>query len=294
MSAQMLARWIQSQEIQESKTKNASVFYRNLEEVLDRRRAEHNFLMLRSKTDAVDFSSNDFLSLGSTGLIRMAFFDELARHSGFELGSTGSRLLDGNNDYIELVEKELADFHGAEACIIVNSGYEANGSIFSAIPQRGDAIIFDELIHASVHDGMKHCLATCRVSFRHNDVRSFRETLISVRDSQPLIAQGDRAALISIESVYSMDGDVAPVKEYVAVAKEIFPHGNAQFIIDEAHSTGVIGPNGSGLICALGLENEMAIRLHTFGKALASHGGKSPTHFWILKERSEPSIQSIG
>lgn len=254
--------------------KDAPVFYRNLEERLDKRRAEHGLVVLRPRRDMVDFSSNDFLSLATSGLLRMAFFDELSHHPGFQLGSTGSRLLDGNNTYVETIEQELADFHGAETGIIFNSGYEANGAIFSTIPQPGDVIVFDELIHASVHDGMKHSLASSRISFRHNDPDSFRDVLMSVKESQPLIRDGEGSVLISIESVYSMDGDVAPVNEFVKIAKDVFPKGNAQFIIDEAHSTGVIGPQGAGLISALGLEKEMAVRLHTFGKALASHGGE--------------------
>ncbi|KAK4118951.1 class II aminotransferase/8-amino-7-oxononanoate synthase [Parathielavia appendiculata] len=274
MSALMLADWIKAQQPRgtTAKAKTESVFYRNLEEELDVRRAEHSLVTLRTRRDAIDFSSNDFLSLASSGLLRMAFFDELARHPGFQLGSTGSRLLDGNNTYIEAVERELAAFHGAEAAIIVNSGYEANGAIFSAIPRPGDVVVYDELIHASVHDGLKESLALTRMSFRHNDVDDFYQALLSVRESQPMVRRGERSVIISVESVYSMDGDVCPLRELVAAAKDIFPGGNAVFVIDEAHSTGVLGPRGAGLVNALGLEKEIAIRMHTFGKALASSG----------------------
>ncbi|KAK0623890.1 pyridoxal phosphate-dependent transferase [Immersiella caudata] len=271
-----ISDYIKAQQPRSAKAKasnTVSVFYRNLEEELDARRADHSLVTLHTREDhTVDFSSNDFLSLASTGLLRMAFFDELARHPNFQLGSTGSRLLDGNNHYIETVERELAEFHGAEAAIIVNSGYEGNGAIFSAIPRPGDVVVYDELIHASVHDGLKECLALTRLSFRHNDVDSFYETLLEVRDSQPQIRQGERSVIISVESVYSMDGDVCPLRELVDAAKEIFPAGNAVFVIDEAHSTGVQGPKGAGLVNALGLEKEIAIRMHTFGKALASTG----------------------
>lgn len=260
--------------------KNAPTFYRNLEEALDIRRADHALLTQHKSTwkdgNAVDFCSNDFLSLGATGQLRMAFFDELARHSDFSLNSGGSRLMDGNYDYIEAVEKEIAEFHGAETGLIVGSGYEANEAIFSAIPRPGDAIVYDELVHASIHDGMQHSSALCKLPFRHNDVDSFRDALVSVHDSQPLIRQGARSVIIAVESVYSMDGDVCPLKELVEVAREIFPNGSVQFFMDEAHTTGVMGPKGAGLVCALGLENEMAIRLHTCGKALASTGGKIP------------------
>lgn len=147
----------------------------------------------------------------------------------------------------------------------------------------GDAIMYDELIHASVHDGMKESLALCRMSFRHNDPESLYEFLLAVRESQPLVRQGACSVLISVESVYSMDGDVCPLRELVEVAKKVFPGGNAQFVIDEAHSTGVLGSKGASLVCALGLEKEIAIRMHTFGKALASTGGKAhPNHVNIV------------
>lgn len=114
---------------------------------------------------------------------------------------------------------------------------------------------------------MVHSLSLCKMPFRHNDVDAFREVLASVVDSQPLIRQGARSVIISIESVYSMDGDVCPLVEMLQIAKEISPLGNAVFVMDEALGTGVLGPKGSGLVCKLGLEKEIAIRLHTCGKA---------------------------
>ena len=121
---------------------------------------------------------------------------------------------------------------------------------------------------------MKNSVALTKVSFRHNDVDSLEETLVYIRDTQPLIQQGERSVIISVESVYSMDGDVCPLQEFVDVAKEVFPLGNAQFVVDEAHGTGVVGRQGGGLVQELGLEKDIAIRMHTFGKALASNGGE--------------------
>jgi 8-amino-7-oxononanoate synthase len=109
--------------------------------------------------------------------------------------------------------------------------------------------------------------------FRHNDVDSFIDILTDVRNSQPQIRSGNRSVIIAIEGFYSMDGDVCPLAELIQAAKEIFPEGQAQFIIDEAHSSGIVGPNGAGLVSALGLEKEIAVRMHTFGKALSSAGG---------------------
>ena len=270
-----ISDWIRAQELKGPKMKGAPTFYRNLEKALDMRRTEHKLITLRKRKEGhYDFSSNDFLSLAASGLLRMAFFEELASHPNFQLGSTGSRLLDGNSDYIEKIEGEIAQFHGSETATIVNSGFEGNCAIFSTLPRPGDAIVFDELVHASVHEGMSRSLALVKESFRHNDVDSFRDTLEMVRDSQPLIQRGERCIIVAVETVYSMDGDVCPLKELVVVAKELFPEGNVQFFVDEAHSTGVVGEKGVGLVGSLGLQNEIAIRLHTFSKALACSGGK--------------------
>ncbi len=126
----------------------------------------------------------------------------------------------------------------------MNGGYQGNVAIFSAVPRAGDAIVYDELVHASVHDGMAHSVGVTQVAFRHNDVESFRDTLASLKESMPLIGRGTRCVLIALESVYSMDGDICPLRELVEVAKELFPKGNAQFVVDEAHATGIIGDKG--------------------------------------------------
>ena len=254
--------------------KGAPIFYRNLEEALDVRRRDHALYTIKTNSwnegDAVDFSSNDSLSLGASGRLRAEFTQELERYSSVPVGAGSSRVMDGNYEYLEIVEAEIAQFHGVETGLILGSGFEANLAIFAAIPRPGDAIVYDELVHASTHDGMLHCQAVFRAPFRHNDVNAFRDVLTSIYNSQPLIRQEKRCV---IESLYSMDGDICPLKELVEVAKEIFPGGNVQFLIDEAHSTGVISPNSAGLVCELGLEKEIAIRLHTFGKALSSSGG---------------------
>ncbi|KAK8912771.1 8-amino-7-oxononanoate synthase [Metarhizium anisopliae] len=135
--------------------------------------------------------------------------------------------------------------------------------------------VYDELVHASVHDGMTHSLALTKVAFRHNDVDALRDALVELVDSQPLIKDGSRTVLISVESVYSMDGDVCPLREMLEISREVCPKMNFAFIVDEAHATGIIGPKGVGLVSLLGLEKEIAIRLHTYGKALASTGGNT-------------------
>lgn len=274
----MLTAWIKDQKLKGPQMKDAPTFYRNLEEALDVRRVDHA-MFTRTKSGwkvgaAADFCSNDLLSLGITGQLRTAFLEELACHPDFALYAGGSRLMDGNYDYIEDVEQEIADFHGAETALIVASGYDGNGAIYAAIPRPGDAIVYDELVHASTHDGMAHSLALTRIAFRHNDVDAFRDTMASIVDSQPMIRDGSRSILVSVESVYSMDGDVCPLLEFLEIAREICPKGNAVFIVDEAHATGILGPKGAGLVSALGVEKDIAVRLHTCGKALASTGGE--------------------
>lgn len=254
--------------------KEAPVFYRNLEEELDKRRADQGFNSLKSRNGIIDFSSNDILSLSSSGILRQAFLEELARHPNFPTGSTGSRLLDGNNSYIEKAEKEIAEFHSAESALLVGSGYEANSAVFAAIPRAGDAIMYDELVHASMNSGIQHALPSCKLSFEHNDVNSFREVLSKVIETQPQIRNGKRTVLVAIESTYSMDGDISPAGDFIQISKELLPQGNFAFIYDEAHSTGIVGPRGAGMAVYQGLQDEIAIRVMTYGKAMGSHGGK--------------------
>ncbi|ORX98930.1 pyridoxal phosphate-dependent transferase, partial [Clohesyomyces aquaticus] len=161
----------------------------------------------------------------------------------------------------------------ADSAFIVNTRGIANEAIFSAIPRPGDAFLYDELIHTNIHDGTKHSLVLWKRSFRHNDVEYFTEQLLDIRGSQPRIRDGTWCVIIAVESFYSMDGNICPVQELIAACKEILPNGNAQYVVDETHSGDIIGPSGAGLVSALGLEKEVAIRMHTFGKALAGSGG---------------------
>ncbi|KAL5046587.1 hypothetical protein BDW71DRAFT_181933 [Aspergillus fruticulosus] len=271
----LLANWFPIHTAKAPSLRNGLAFYRNLEEALDLRRAEGSVFTVRSNEPApgsIDFSTLDFLHLTASGLIREAFLAELAAHPNFDLGAGGSRLLNGNNAYTEAAERAIAEFHGGESALLFHSGFEANTAIMAAVPRAGDAIVFDALCHASMHEGMLASKAACKQSFKHNDVEDFRDVLMHVRDSEPLIKQGKRSVLVCLESMYSMDGDVAPLGELIQVAKELFPDGNAQFLVDEAHTTGVLGRQGRGFVNELGLEHEVAIRMHTYGKALATTG----------------------
>ncbi|KAL0074102.1 aminotransferase [Phycomyces blakesleeanus] len=217
--------------------------------------------------DAIDFSSNDFLGLAYSGAFRDAFLNELHSLDNI-LGSTGSRLLDGNSLYAEDLERTLARFHRAESALLFNSGFDANAGLFSTVPQKGDVIVYDALVHASVHEGMRISRAGLRVSFRHSDVDDLIRILKNVQQSHP-----DKNVFVAVETVYSMDGDIAPLREIVAAIRECWPaKDNGFLIVDEAHSTGVFGKNGRGVVAMYGLEDEVFARLHTFSKALASNG----------------------
>ncbi|KAL7267482.1 hypothetical protein RUND412_009930 [Rhizina undulata] len=218
--------------------------------------------------DSIDFSSNDFLSLASSPLLRETFLKELSRYPTHPLGSGGSRLLDGNSTYAESLERTIAQFHNAPSGLLFNSGFDANSGFFSCVPQPGDVIVYDEYIHASVHEGMRVSRAAARKMFRHNCLNSFREVLVEIARDEKF---RDKNVFIAVESLYSMDGDLAPLKEMVDIADEILPNGGL-FTVDEAHATGVIGERGRGLVCAFGLEERVFARLHTFGKSLACNG----------------------
>lgn len=234
-------------------------------------------LTLRSP-NAVDFSSNDFLSLSTSSLFRDRFLTLLHQAPpSYPFASGGSRLLDGNSPFTEELERFIAEFHHAPSGLLFNSGFDANVGVLSCIPQPGDGILYDEHIHASAHEGMRLSRAGWRESFAHSCPVNLGRKLQERMQRDTGIAEGRRNVFIAVESIYSMDGDIAPIGEMVRVVDELLPHGNGYFLVDEAHATGVLGPRGAGVVQELGLEERMLIRVHTFGKALASHGGMSFT-----------------
>lgn len=208
--------------------------------------------------EGADFASNDYLGLASSPLLREAVEAALAR--GVPIGSGGSRLLRGNHPEHEALESEAAAFFGRESALYFSSGYAANAALLATLPQRGDLVLFDELIHASAHEGMRLGRAEVRQA-AHNDLAAFAEAIAKWRREG-----GAGRVWIAVESLYSMDGDVAPLAELAALAEA----EDAILLVDEAHATGVYGPHGQGL--AHGLPNERLITLHTCGKALGCEG----------------------
>ena len=180
-------------------------------------------------------------------------------------------MLAGNYPLIEETERALAAFHQAEAGLLFNSGYDANLGVLSCIPQRGDLILYDSLSHASLRDGIRLSFGTA-FSFAHNDVADLEKRLAGARGKgrggEADGKAGGGNIFVVTESVFSMDGDLAPLDEIVALCQRY----GAQLILDEAHGTGVIGPAGEGLAQARGWHRECFARIHTFGKAVGCHG----------------------
>jgi 8-amino-7-oxononanoate synthase len=207
-----------------------------------------------------DFTSNDYLGMAESDELKRAAEAAIAR--GVPVGSGGSRLLRGNHPEHEALETEAAAYFGAETALYFGGGYIANLAIFSTLPQRGDLVIHDELIHASVHEGLRRGRADF-VRVPHNNVDAFDSAIVRWRADG-----GTGRPWISVESLYSMDGDGPDLTALLAVADR----HEAMLVIDEAHATGVLGPQGRGL--AAGFEGrENVITLHTCGKALGTVGG---------------------
>ncbi|MES2752687.1 MAG: 8-amino-7-oxononanoate synthase [Pseudomonadota bacterium] len=208
----------------------------------------------------IDFTSNDYLGLAESEDLRRAAADAVAR--GVPVGSGGSRLLRGNHPEHEVLEAEAAAYFGAETALYFGGGYVANLAIFATLPQRGDLVVHDELIHASVHEGLRRGRAEF-VGVKHNDIGAFDAAIVRWR-----AAGGKGRPWLSVESLYSMDGDSPDL----AALFDIAERHDAMIVIDEAHATGVLGPNGRGLAAAFeGRDN--VITLHTCGKALGTVGG---------------------
>lgn len=212
-----------------------------------------------SQSEGADFSSNDYLGLCSSRELAAAVAAALDR--GAPVGAGGSRLLRGNHPEHEALEAEAAAFFGAETALYFGGGFLANFAIFSTLPQRGDLVVYDELIHASVHDGMRMS-RTEHIAARHNDAGSFEDAVRRWRTSG-----GQGTPWLAVESLYSMDGDRAPLEALIEVVRR----HDGILVIDEAHATGVLGPDGRGLGASLeGQAN--VISLHTCGKALGVMG----------------------
>jgi 8-amino-7-oxononanoate synthase len=224
-----------------------------LEKKLLQRRINGNYRSLKPENQLIDFCSNDYLGFASSAQLKSRIDKEIANTGLIKNGSGGSRLLSGNLKYTEELEQHIAQLHNHQAGLIFNSGYDANLGLFSSVPQRGDTIITDELIHASIIDGSRLSFAS-RYTFIHNNLDNLESKL----------KQAKGECYVAIESVYSMDGDTSPIEEILTLTEKY----NAHLIVDEAHAIGLFK---FGLVKEH-LCDRIFVRIVTFGKALGCHG----------------------
>jgi 8-amino-7-oxononanoate synthase len=207
----------------------------------------------------IDFTSNDYLGLAESQRLNAAAASALER--GVAVGAGGSRLLRGNHPEHEALEAEAAAFFQSDGALFFGSGYAANVAILSTLPQRGDVVVQDLLVHASTHAGIAACRADA-VAASHNDAGAFDDAIRHWRN-----AGGTGHPWIAVESLYSMDGDRAPLAELARLAD----HHHGFLLVDEAHATGVYGTEGRGLSADLEGRDNVVV-LHTCGKALGTAG----------------------
>jgi 8-amino-7-oxononanoate synthase len=230
-----------------------------LTEKLNERQFQGNMRALKVLENVIDLTSNDYLGFARSKVLYEAIQKEHESISQKRQlsGATGSRLLTGNSAYAEELENFIAKFHKAGAAVIYNCGYMANLGILTAVAQPEDTILYDVGVHASTYDGLRLCRAKS-LPWRNNDLNHLEARL----------KKACGRTFVCVESLYSMSGVRTPLAEICALCQKY----NAQLIVDEAHATGILGPNGEGLTVELGLSTKVFARIHTFGKALGVHG----------------------
>lgn len=240
----------------------------NIHEYLHQRKEKGLFRQLSVNQNSIDFSSNDYLGLSRSAYIQQQVEEEYKHFRHLKSGATGSRLLNGNSDLHEELETLLAKHHHAEAALLFNSGFDANVGLISTIASLQDVIYFDELVHASIHQGMRLSKAEL-VPFKHNNYTDLEAKLCSKTEQ--------RNGFIITESIFSMEGDKADLKQLADLANAF----NVELIVDEAHATGIFGSNGSGLCNESKIEEACFARVYTFGKAIGSHGAVVVGKPWL-------------
>lgn len=238
-------------------------FPEKLAKMLDVRKRQGTLRKLSATDGTIDFLSNDYLGFAKNESLFSKTFQLLLNEGVASNGSGGSRLLSGNHKLYEILEPLLATFYTAERALVFNSGYDANMGFFSAVPQRGDLIFYDELIHASIREGIRMSNAKS-YHFLHNDLDSLKKKIAGNTNQLGT----DSSVYIVTESVFSMDGDTPDLKAFAQ-----YTNNNGYYlIVDEAHAVGCHGKNGDGIIPQLKLEKKVFARTVTFGKAYGCHG----------------------
>lgn len=232
-----------------------------------------NKLALREQSNAlrklpeashrIDFASNDYLGFSISEALFDSVHSFLIKNKYKINGATGSRLISGNHSLYPHAEQYIANFHQSESALIFNSGYDANLGFFSAVPQRNDIILYDELCHASIRDGIQLSHAKS-FKFVHNDVENLEERILHFQSNN----QANTTIYVVLESVYSMDGDSPNLEKIIHLCEKY----HCYVVIDEAHALGVFGEKGEGLVQSIQLQDKVFARIVTFGKALGCHG----------------------
>ena len=230
---------------------------------LEQREQNNSLRKLSLPNTLIDFASNDYIGFAKSETIFNETHSYLIENEIIRNGATGSRLLSGNHKIYEEAENYIAKFHQVESALIFNSGYDANVGFFGAVPQRNDIILFDELSHASIRDGIQLSNAKS-YKFKHNDFEDLERIILKLStDNQHLLT-----IFVVTESVFSMDGDTPNLEELVQISNKY----RCNLVIDEAHALGVFGVCGEGLVQMLGLQDAVFARIVTFGKGLGCHG----------------------
>ncbi len=254
---------------------------KSYQKALEERKKQHLLRHLPLPPEGIDFYSNDYLGFARSTHLKRLIEEEILK-ANLGNGATGSRLLSGNSGYAQSVEKKIAAFHNAETALIYPTGYMANLGLISCLATKATTLVMDELLHASLIDGARLGYAK-KVRFKHNHTPDLEKQLKKIASQK----------LVIVESVYSMDGDICPLDEVV----EICNAHQAPLLVDEAHSIGVFGENGSGLVQELGLENKVMARIMTFGKAAGIHGAAVVGPAWLKEYQtnfSRPLIFSTA
>jgi len=239
-------------------------FPKNLSEKLEARKQNNALRQLSRQQEKIDFVSNDYLGFSRSEKLFQETHQYLIENKHLQNGATGSRLISGNHPLYTIAENHIAHFHQSESALVFNSGYDANVGFFSSVPQKGDLILYDELIHASIRDGIQ--LSNARsYKFQHNDLEDLERLILKFYNQESHITA---SIYIVTESVFSMDGDTPNLEELTSLTDK----HNSYLVIDEAHALGVFGARGEGHVQEMGLQDKVFARIMTFGKGLGCHG----------------------
>jgi 8-amino-7-oxononanoate synthase len=239
---------------------------KKLSQKIENRKQNQSLRSLPLEYCGIDFASNDYIGFSKLKTIFNATHELLVSKNGIINGATGSRLLSGNHALYAETESYLANFYQSDAALIFNSGYDANVGFFSAVPQKGDFILYDEYCHASIRDGIQLSNAKA-YKFQHNDYEDLQRLLEKCRNELNQTALEPEIYIVT-ESVFSMDGDCPEFEVILSLSEK----HKAYVVVDEAHALGVFGASGEGLIQSQYLQDRIFARIMTFGKGLGCHG----------------------